>query len=249
MDQVVGVPPAIALEQRTTRSGANSTVATVTEVAHYLRLLFAKVGAIHCPSCEALVETTSPDELFARLRGEFLRRVAQRGMAPEVWIAAGDPVGAHSPLGLLARWIRRAGALHDGDTRLVEPGQQAAQHVLAIAERVLVGTGGVIVLGVGQAPVRRYHQGTRLEKRGRDANGGMQQAAGQSAEPGREYGVHAIGHAGAQQEFAEKNAALSLFLRMARPMNPCSASSNSRRSEIRTSVGILVWISPMAWKL
>ena len=44
VDLVAGVPPSIALEQRTTRAGANSTVATVTEAAHYLRLLFARAG-------------------------------------------------------------------------------------------------------------------------------------------------------------------------------------------------------------
>ena len=67
VDSVTGVPPSIALEQRTTRGGANSTVATVTEVAHYLRLLYAKVGELHCPKCEAVVASTSPDELFLRL--------------------------------------------------------------------------------------------------------------------------------------------------------------------------------------
>ena len=67
VDAVTGVPPSIALEQRTTRGGANSTVATVTEVAHYLRLLFAKVGDMHCPECDTLVAPSSPDELFARL--------------------------------------------------------------------------------------------------------------------------------------------------------------------------------------
>jgi excinuclease ABC subunit A len=67
VDSVTGVPPAIALEQRTTRGGANSTVATVTEVAHYLRLLFAKVGQLYCPNCDAKVMPSSPDDLFARL--------------------------------------------------------------------------------------------------------------------------------------------------------------------------------------
>src|SRR5690606_35929115 len=42
VDLVTGAPPSIALEQRTARAGANSTVATVTEIAHYLRLLYAK---------------------------------------------------------------------------------------------------------------------------------------------------------------------------------------------------------------
>jgi len=68
VDRVDGVPPSIALEQRTARPGANSTVATVTEVAHYLRLLYAKVGTPHCPKCEAKVEALSEQELLERLR-------------------------------------------------------------------------------------------------------------------------------------------------------------------------------------
>ena len=68
VDLVSGVPPSIALEQRTTRGGANSTVATVTEIAHYLRLLYAKVGELHCPDCNAPVVPSSPDDMFARVR-------------------------------------------------------------------------------------------------------------------------------------------------------------------------------------
>ena len=68
VDLVTGVPPSIALEQRTSRAGANSTVATVTEIAHYLRLLYAKVGDLYCPDCGGRVTPSSPDELFARLR-------------------------------------------------------------------------------------------------------------------------------------------------------------------------------------
>ncbi|HEY8088039.1 MAG TPA: excinuclease ABC subunit UvrA [Polyangiaceae bacterium] len=67
VDAVTGVPPSIALEQRTSRGGANSTVATVTEVAHYLRLLYAKVGELHCPKCDEVVAPLSPDALFERL--------------------------------------------------------------------------------------------------------------------------------------------------------------------------------------
>ncbi len=68
VDRVTGVPPSIALEQRVSRAGANSTVATVTEIAHYLRLLYAKVGELFCPDCGAPVLPTSPDELYERLR-------------------------------------------------------------------------------------------------------------------------------------------------------------------------------------
>ena len=67
VDRVTGVPPSIALEQRTTRAGANSTVATVTEVAHYARLLYAKVGEVHCPKCDAVVTPLTSDALFAKV--------------------------------------------------------------------------------------------------------------------------------------------------------------------------------------
>ncbi|MGH7272661.1 MAG: excinuclease ABC subunit UvrA, partial [Polyangiaceae bacterium] len=70
VDSVTGVPPAIALEQRTSRGGASSTVATVTEIAHYLRLLYAKVGDLVCPNCGAVVEPVSANTLFAQLTGE-----------------------------------------------------------------------------------------------------------------------------------------------------------------------------------
>jgi excinuclease ABC subunit A len=67
VDAVMGVPPSIALEQRTSRGGANSTVATVTEVAHYLRLLYAKVGELHCPACDTAVTPMTADALYERL--------------------------------------------------------------------------------------------------------------------------------------------------------------------------------------
>ena len=71
---MTGVPPSIALEQRTSRGGANSTVATVTEVAHYLRLLYAKVGELHCPKCDAVVAPMSADALFEAPRALASRR-------------------------------------------------------------------------------------------------------------------------------------------------------------------------------
>ncbi|WP_394832080.1 excinuclease ABC subunit UvrA [Pendulispora rubella] len=83
VERVTGVPPSIALEQRLTRAGSNSTVATVTEVAHYLRLLYAKVGELHCPKCDAVVAAVSADELFSRLASEH-GRGKHRVWAPAV---------------------------------------------------------------------------------------------------------------------------------------------------------------------
>lgn len=69
VDSVTGVPPSIALEQRTARAGGSSTVATVTEVAQYLRLLYARVGELHCPRCDSLVAPLAADALFESLAG------------------------------------------------------------------------------------------------------------------------------------------------------------------------------------
>jgi excinuclease ABC subunit A len=95
MDRVSGVPPSVALEQRTTRAGASSTVATVTEIAHYLRLLFAKVGVMHCPDCDEPVETLSPDTVFAKVRkkrGKIVLRApvvrARKGVYLDVFTVA-----------------------------------------------------------------------------------------------------------------------------------------------------------------
>lgn len=70
VDLVTGTPPSIALEQRKTRVGANSTVATVTEIAHYLRLLFAKLGEPHCPTCEAKVASASLADVLSLMRSK-----------------------------------------------------------------------------------------------------------------------------------------------------------------------------------
>ncbi|HET7540264.1 MAG TPA: excinuclease ABC subunit UvrA, partial [Polyangiaceae bacterium] len=68
VDSVSGVPPSIALEQRTARAGGKSTVATVTEVAHYLRLLYAKLGVAHCPTHDTPILRTSPAAIFDKIR-------------------------------------------------------------------------------------------------------------------------------------------------------------------------------------
>src|SRR2546430_17091440 len=51
VDYVAGIPPTVAIEQRLSQGGKKSTVATVTEIYHYLRLLYSKVGKQHCVQC------------------------------------------------------------------------------------------------------------------------------------------------------------------------------------------------------
>jgi excinuclease ABC subunit A len=59
VDLITGVPPTVAIEQRVSRGSGKSTVATVTEVYHFLRLLFSKCGTQFCPTCNIAVEKQS----------------------------------------------------------------------------------------------------------------------------------------------------------------------------------------------
>ncbi|MBI4870867.1 MAG: excinuclease ABC subunit UvrA [Candidatus Riflebacteria bacterium] len=83
VDLLAGLPPTVALEQRTTRSGAKSTVATVTEIYHFLRLLYARAGVRHCPQCDDAIGTLAPAELAVRIREQFAGRTV-RLLAPLV---------------------------------------------------------------------------------------------------------------------------------------------------------------------
>jgi excinuclease ABC subunit A len=67
VDLVSGLPPTVAIEQRVTRGGGKSTVATVTEIYHFLRLLFAKTGTQFCPDCDLPVEKQSAASIVKQL--------------------------------------------------------------------------------------------------------------------------------------------------------------------------------------
>ena len=63
VESIEGLSPAIAIEQKTTSKNPRSTVATVTEIYDYLRLLFARAGTPHCPSCGRVIQSRSPQEI------------------------------------------------------------------------------------------------------------------------------------------------------------------------------------------
>ena len=84
VDLITGIPPTVSIEQRTSRGGGKSTVATVTEIYHFVRLLFARLGTQFCPDCQVPVEPQTRDELARRLRVELRRRGALKLLAPVV---------------------------------------------------------------------------------------------------------------------------------------------------------------------
>jgi excinuclease ABC subunit A len=77
VDAVYGIPPTVAIEQRTSRGGRKSTVATLTEVYHYLRLMFVKLGVQHCPDCGVPIDAQSLDAIHAKVMKRYRgKRVA-----------------------------------------------------------------------------------------------------------------------------------------------------------------------------
>jgi excinuclease ABC subunit A len=56
VDAIFGIPPTVAIEQRTSRGRPKSTVGTLTEVHHFLRLAFVKLGTQYCPDCEVPIQ-------------------------------------------------------------------------------------------------------------------------------------------------------------------------------------------------
>ena len=101
VDLVTGLPPSVAIEQRVTRGGGKSTVATVTEVYHFLRLLFAKTGTQFCPDCDLPVEKQSLAAIVKQVE-----TAAKRGPLKVLAPLVKARKGFHSDV---ARWAERQG--------------------------------------------------------------------------------------------------------------------------------------------
>ena len=104
VDAVYGIPPTVAIEQRLSRGGRKSTVGTTTEVWHFLRLLFVKLGTQHCIHDSTPVAPQTPEKIAAQLMKSF----------------RGQHVGLLAPLVMnrkgvyteLADWARPRGFTH-----------------------------------------------------------------------------------------------------------------------------------------
>ena len=71
VDAVYGIPPTVAIEQRLSRGGRKSTVGTTTEVWHFLRLLYVKLGVQHCVHDGAAVQPQTAESIAAQLLTQF----------------------------------------------------------------------------------------------------------------------------------------------------------------------------------
>lgn len=104
VDAIYGIPPAVAIEQRTSRGGRKSTVATLTEIYHYLRLLFVKLATQYCPGCNLAIEPQTPEAILARLQKSY------RGK--EITLLAPLVVARKGIYRELAQWAADRGFTH-----------------------------------------------------------------------------------------------------------------------------------------
>ena len=104
VDAIFGIPPTVAIEQRTSRGGRKSTVGTLTEVHHFLRLLFVKLGVQHCPDCDVPIEPQSVDAIAARL-------LRERSAAARIALLAPLVVARKGFYTDLAKWALGEGLL------------------------------------------------------------------------------------------------------------------------------------------
>ncbi len=104
VDAVYGIPPTVAIEQRLSRGGRKSTVGTTTEVWHFLRLLYVKLGIQHCTKDDAAVMPQSPESIAAQLMKNY--RGKHIGLLAPLVIAR---KGVYTEL---ADWARPRGYTH-----------------------------------------------------------------------------------------------------------------------------------------
>ena len=116
VDAVYGIPPTVAIEQRLSRGGRKSTVATTTEVWHFLRLLWVKLGIQHCVNDGSPVRPQSVESIAAQLlrdhRGQHVGLLAPLVVARK---------GVYTDL---AKWAKARGHTHlrvDGEFLKVDP--------------------------------------------------------------------------------------------------------------------------------
>ncbi len=104
VDAVYGIPPTVSIEQRVSRGGRKSTVATQTELHHFLRLLFVKLGIQFCPDCNIAVQPQPFEAIVAAILREWRGR--------EIGILAPLIVNRKGLYTELARWAGAKGHSH-----------------------------------------------------------------------------------------------------------------------------------------
>jgi len=151
VDLVTGIPPTVAIEQRASRGGRRSTVATLTEIYHYLRLLYSKIGVQHCTSCSRPLMALSRQKIYQHIRDRHSRKRAWM-LSPKV----SGRKGYHRDV--LTRAVQKGykRARIDGIVKLLEEGMSLDRYRTHTIEVV---TGRLPNRGLGDLVNRSLKEG------------------------------------------------------------------------------------------
>ncbi|MCL5407613.1 MAG: excinuclease ABC subunit UvrA [Patescibacteria group bacterium] len=89
-DWIENLSPAISIDQRSASQNPRSTVGTVTEIYDYLRVLFARIGHPHCPTCNKVLVRITPEEMVTDISKEFSLSKQILFFAPQVRLQKGE---------------------------------------------------------------------------------------------------------------------------------------------------------------
>ncbi|MDR0880413.1 MAG: excinuclease ABC subunit UvrA [Clostridioides sp.] len=137
-----GLSPAISIDQKTTSKNPRSTVGTVTEVYDYLRLLFARVGDVHCPTCGKKISQMTVQEIADKIL-ELPNKTKIQLLSPVVW----GQKGSHKKV---LESIRKEGYVRvriDGenyevaDTDTLELAKNKKHNIEVVIDRIVVKEG------------------------------------------------------------------------------------------------------------
>ncbi len=158
VDHISGLPPTVAIEQRMTRGGGKSTVATVTEVYHFLRLLYSKVGVQFCPKCDVPVTQQTVAEI-----AEAIAAMAKKGAIKVLATVVKARKGFHTEV---ADW-----AVRQGFKELLVDGQFVPAAAFRKLERFREHTIDVVVAALAKG-TPSLHQLERIVEQALEAGKG-----------------------------------------------------------------------------
>ncbi len=170
---LAGVPATVAIEQRLSRGSKRSTVATVTEIYHYLRLLYAKVGVQHCTRCDQPLSAMTREEIVKRIqrdhKGESVTLLApavrgRKGIYKELFQAVrkigfrrariDGAIVALNPTPSLARYKEHDIDIVVGEVDVRGSARAQLDECVATAQRL----GGGAVVTIGHSGERIYSE-------------------------------------------------------------------------------------------
>ncbi|MEZ5095322.1 MAG: excinuclease ABC subunit UvrA [Nocardioides sp.] len=181
VDFIEGLSPAVSIDQKSTSKNPRSTVGTITEVYDYLRLLYARAGRPHCPTCSAPIERQTPQQIVDRVLA-LPEGTRFQVLAPVIRGRKGEYVELFRQL--QAQGFSRARV--DGDTQALDSpptlNKQQKHTIEVVVDRLAVKAsakrrltdsvetalglaGGLVLFDLVDAPVDDPHRELRFSER------------------------------------------------------------------------------------